>query len=78
MGTKSIVTWKDAEITCLRKAKFARNSLCHADLLPLLASYDEFLQSWIEVCLMIGKPLASARIQTVNDYLNALRTSATK
>jgi hypothetical protein len=58
----------------LREAKFARNKLCHAELVPLLEKHDEFLISWIKVCDMLGQVRASAQIQVIRNYLKSLST----
>jgi len=63
-----------SKIKLLKKAKFARNKLCHAELIPLLVSHEEFLHFWIEVCDLLGKPEASARIRVIRNELKSLST----
>ncbi|EFX68573.1 hypothetical protein DAPPUDRAFT_114407 [Daphnia pulex] len=58
----------------LRDAKFARNKLCHAELIPLLENQDEFLISWIEVCDKLGEVEASAKILKIRNFLKSLNT----
>lgn len=58
----------------LMKAKFARNKLCHAELVPLLENHDEFLISWINVCDMLGEVEASAKILKIRNFLKSLST----
>lgn len=65
-------TSNDDDIKVLKKAQLARNSLCHGNLFPLLNRYNEFLESWIEVCSIVGKPEVGGRILVVKKQLNAL------
>jgi hypothetical protein len=64
-SNKNILLWE---------AKFARNKLCHAELVPLFEKYDEFLISWIKVYDMLGQVEASALIQVIRNYLKSLST----
>lgn len=61
---------KKYEITCLQLEKFERYKLCHAELLPLLVSHEEFLLSWINVCDILCKQVISARILVAKKHLN--------
>ena len=65
---------KQRDMKLLKTAQFARNKLCHAELVPLLERHEEFLLSWSGVCDLIGKEEFGKKILEIRNDLKSLST----
>ena len=60
---------KGPDLSQLETAMRGRNALCHVDLPAILADWDSFMHSWIEVTDMVNNPAAAEKIRNVHDRL---------